>query len=166
MKGIKKILSITLASALIFGVCVFPASAVETDTSQPATVTLQGSLQPFEFNQWQRSYSDFSFDARSAEKMEKALTSAAITAATSALGALFGGGAGASIGGGAVGAFISSYAADAVSEYYEVFGNTGYGTVIGGRYGSKMRLAIYLYSDSARTNLVYSDVYATDHFPV
>ena len=48
MKGIKKILSITLASALIFGVCVFPASAVETDTSQPATVTLQGSLQPFE----------------------------------------------------------------------------------------------------------------------
>lgn len=41
MKGIKKILSITLASALIFGVCVFPASAVETDTSQPATVTLQ-----------------------------------------------------------------------------------------------------------------------------
>lgn len=158
MKGIKKILSITLASALIFGVCVFPASAVETDTSQPATVTLQGSLQPFEFNQWQRSYSDFSFDARSAEKMEKALTSAAITAATSALGALFGGGA--------VGAFISSYAADAVSEYYEVFGNTGYGTVIGGRYGSKMRIAIYLYSDSARTNLVYSDVYATDHFPV
>jgi len=38
--------------------------------------------------------------------MEKALTSAAITAATSALGALFGGGAGASIGGGAVGAFL------------------------------------------------------------
>ena len=70
------------------------------------------------------------------------------------------------LGGGAVGAFISSYAADAVSEYYEVFGNTGYGTVIGGRYGSKMRIAIYLYSDSARTNLVYSDVYATDHFPV
>ena len=56
--------------------------------------------------------------------------------------------------------------AEAVSEYYEVFGNTGYGTVIGGRYGSKMRIAIYLYSDSARTNLVYSDVYATDHFPV
>lgn len=164
MKRIKKILSITLANALILGVCVSPVSAVETDTSQPVTVT-SGSVQPFELNQWQRSYSNFSFDARSKEKMEKALSNAVIISATSALGALFGGVGGAA-GGGALGGFLSSYVTDSVSEYYEVFGPIGYGTVVGGRYGSKMRIAIYLYTDSARTNLVYSDVYATDSFPV
>lgn len=164
MKGIKKILSMIMVIALTLCVFVFPVSAVEKDVSGPIDATSYGSVQPFEFNQWLRSYADFTFDAKSAEKMEKALTSAAISAATTTVGALFS--TGGAIAGSAAGAFISSLATDAVSEYYEAFGDTGYGTVISGRYGSKLRMAIYLYSDAERTNLVYSDVYATDHFPV
>ncbi|KNZ42217.1 hypothetical protein [Acetobacterium bakii] len=122
-------------------------------------------IQTDEFNQWQRYYTNFTFDTSSRASAERAITAGSITATSSGIGALFGGPGGAAAAGG-IGVAISSYSSDCISRYYSRFGNTGYGTVVAGRYGSKLRLGFNYYSDPGRKNLVVSYTYATDHYPI
>lgn len=146
-----KVVSVFLAMCLLFSVCTFSVHAEE--------------IQPYEFNQWTRYYSDFSFDTFSYGTMERSIESGMIQGTSAGLGALFGG-VGGAVAGGAIGGAISSYATDCTNKFYSKFGDIGYGTVITGRYGSKLRIGYFFYSDSKRTNLVASYTYATDHYPI
>jgi hypothetical protein len=142
------------------------SSNLETPIVIDETVPIQvEENQTNELNQWQRCYTNFTFNTSSRATAERAITAGSITAASSGIGALFGGIGGAAAVGG-IGAAISSYSSDCISQYYSKFGNTGYGTVVAGRYGSKLRLGYYYYSDPDRKNLVASYTYATDHYPI
>ena len=99
-----------------------------------------------EFNQWKYN---FSFNVSTEKKTIKALCSAVLTAT-----------------GTAIGAGISSYASDCIEEHYSKFKKKGYGTSITAMYGSKLRVIISIYSDSARTKLVSEYKMSTDSYPV
>ena len=102
-----------------------------------------------EFNQWKRAKYNFSFNVSTEKKTIKALCSAVLTAT-----------------GTAIGAGISSYASDCIEEHYSEFKKKGYGTSITAMYGSKLRVIISIYSDSARTKLVSEYKMSTDSYPV
>ena len=61
---------------------------------------------------------------------------------------------------------LSSYASDCIEEHYSKFKKKGYGTSITAMYGSKLRVIISIYSDSARTKLVSEYKMSTDSYPV
>ena len=105
-----------------------------------------------EFNQWKRAKYNFSFNVSTEKKTIKAIGSC--------------GGEGAAIAGSAIGAGISSYASDCIEEHYSKFKKKGYGTSITAMYGSKLRVIISIYSDSARTKLVSEYKMSTDSYPV
>lgn len=107
---------------------------------------------------------NFSFTVGTQKSAEKALYTSMISAAGAAAAVLFGTTGG--IAGSAIGAGLSSIASDCIEQNYAKFGSTGYGTVVAGRYGAKLRIAIYIYTDANRTVRVYSDVCSTDHFPI
>ena len=117
-----------------------------------------------EFNQWKRAKYNFSFNVSTEKKTIKALCSAVLTATGTAIGSC--GGEGAAIAGSAIGAGISSYASDCIEEHYSKFKKKGYGTSITAMYGSKLRVIISIYSDSARTKLVSEYKMSTDSYPV
>lgn len=102
-----------------------------------------------EFNQWKRAKYNFSFNVSTEKKTIKALCSAVLTAT-----------------GTAIGAGISSYASDCIEEHHSKFKKKGYGTSITAMYGSKLRVIISIYSDSARTKLVSEYKMSTDSYPV
>lgn len=102
-----------------------------------------------EFNQWKRAKYNFSFNVSTEKKTIKALCSAVLTAT-----------------GTAIGAGISSYASDCIEEHYSKFKKKGYGTSITAMYGSKLRVIISIYSDSARTKLVSEYKMSTDSYPL
>ena len=85
-----------------------------------------------------------------------------LTATGTAIGSC--GGEGAAIAGSAIGAGISSYASDCIEEHYSKFKKKGYGTSITAMYGSKLRVIISIYSDSARTKLVSEYKMSTDSY--
>lgn len=117
-----------------------------------------------EFNQWKRAKCNFSFNVSPQRKTEKALCNAALSATGTAIGSC--GGPGTAIAGSAIGAGISSYVSDRIDEYYGKFGKKGYGTSITAMYGSKLRVILSIYSDSARTKLVSEYNLSTDSYPV
>lgn len=117
-----------------------------------------------EFNQWKRAKYNFSFNVSTEKKTIKALCSAVLTATGTAIGSC--GGEGAAIAGSTIGAGISSYASDCIEEHYSKFKKKGYGTSITAMYGSKLRVIISIYSDSARTKLVSEYKMSTDSYPV
>ena len=86
-----------------------------------------------------------------------------LTATGTAIGSC--GGEGAAIAGSAIGAGISSYASDCIEEHYSKF-KKGICTSITAMYGSKLRVIISIYSDSARTKLVSEYKMSTDSYPV
>ncbi|MDO4289267.1 MAG: hypothetical protein Q4C55_08770 [Eubacterium sp.] len=122
------------------------------------------SIEPYELNQWTRSSTNFEFNTQSRYDMEKTLYSSMSGAATVVVGKLFG--VPGTVTAAALSPFISNTAENCMKNFYGRFGQTGYGTVIGARYQSKLRLAYYYYSDPGRKNLVTSYVFSTDAFPV
>ncbi|SEA39137.1 hypothetical protein SAMN04515656_10932 [Eubacterium aggregans] len=147
---------------LIALLSVCPVFANEESTFVNDQELIESEIQSRELNLWNRRSFSFSFDASSRATMEKALQSALITAGSTGIGSL-GGTPGAMLGGG-LGAFITTFANDATDQYYSVFGNTGYGSVIIARYQNKLRVGVYLYSDANHVNLVYRNTYATNNF--
>ncbi|SHI08566.1 hypothetical protein SAMN02745196_02750 [Clostridium collagenovorans DSM 3089] len=155
----KKILSCIIITSMV---CTMsPKLTVNAETIDTNDKYI---VQTREFNQWDRSFVDFTFDVSSRKMTEKLVTSAVIQAAGTGIGYL--GGPGTGIAGSAVAAAISSYATDCIENNYNKFGLTGYGTVIVGRYKSKLVVGVYFYSDSGRRNLVYSNTYKSTGFPV
>ena len=129
-----------------------------------ATENSDSFIATYELNQWKRSSNSFSFSVETAKSAEKALYSGLITAVSAGIGNT-GGPAGAAIGA-CIGSALSSVANDCIEKNYSKFGKTGYGTVVVARYSSKLRMSIRIYTDSARKNLVFSDTYSTDSYPI
>lgn len=144
--------------------CLFIICLLFTTIPSFAVNAVNTPIETQEFNQWDRSYNDFEFNVSTTKKTEKALSSALITAATASIGSL--GGEKGAIAGGAIGAALSSYVSDCIEESYEKFGKVGYGTIIAGRYHSKLRMGVYIYSDPARKNLIYYNTYKSNSFPI
>ncbi len=129
-----------------------------------AAIGSNNVVSPNEFNQWQRVVSEGQFDVSDRIHAENIANNIMISCVAGGIAKLFG--PVGALAGTAVGAFIGEVASVCVNDYYSEFDDTAYVTTVVGRFGSKLRIGIYVYSDSERTNLVYSDIYATDHYPL
>lgn len=156
--------SLYVSSSLYHPVFAKNLTQSSSSLNSKSTIVAQmtSTIHVDEFNQWDRRYSDFSFDTSSSAKAERALTQGLITGVATCAGSL--GGVKGAIAGATVGAFLSSYATDSITEYYNQFGSVGYGSVVVARYGSRYIIGIELYSDAARTKLVDSNSYETSDF--
>lgn len=162
----KRFLNSKIMTLVLVVVMVFAMSATAFADTSTVNVnelqTVSDRVETREFNQWERSSANFTFDVSSQKKTKKALGNALLVGGGTAIGLL--GGNGGAIAGSMVGAFFASYASDCIEENYAMFGKVGYGTVFMAKYKSKLRVSVYIYSDAARTKLVYKDTYATDNF--
>lgn len=166
MKVVKRNFSICLVICIMLNLCATSIYAKSIESiNATETRNNETEIMPYELNQWKRTARNFSFKVSTQKKTLKAMDSAATAAACTALGIKIGGTKGAVIGA-ALGNAISSYCSECIDEYYSRFGKKGYGTIVTGRYGSKLRMGVTFYSNAKRTKKVASYSYATDSYPI
>ena len=161
----KKILALILALCLCASING-NVQAVENDDMEVILLDFENepTIGTNEFNQWDRTSRNFSATKSStAQKTEKALSAAVIAAAAYGISVKFPGTGAISA---VTSAALSSLVADYIDDYYDSMPSIVYGKVVTGRYLSKIRIGVYIYSDAARTKLLYHESYASDSYPI